>query len=267
MPDAAQTFADLLSALLDDWKKFGKFLLLVFFVCLLALGLVYGILRRLPRATREVKFGTGSILFSQPTEDGQEYVVVISPQGWQETGISVKKGDTINFEVGGKVNIDLEGLNVALDARRAAENRIIGEEKKAGRWEKEKDDFLPELHYTPEDKLNARPRWRWNGPDGMSDQEMKDARKRDETASPARQKRAVLPAKGYGALLAAIRETNVLPAPADAFFVGSSGVYVAPRSGKLYFTVNDVIADDKDFPDMFFIDNIGSFYARVSVSK
>ncbi len=52
MPDAAQTFADLLLALLDDWKKFGKFLLLVFFACLLALGLVYGILRSLPRDER-----------------------------------------------------------------------------------------------------------------------------------------------------------------------------------------------------------------------
>jgi hypothetical protein len=155
MPDVAQTFADLLLALLDDWKKFGKFLLLVFLACLLALGLVYAILRSLPRATSEVKLGSGSILFSQPTKTGQEYVVVISPQGWQETGIAVKEGDTINFEVGGKVNIDMEGLNLALEARHAADNRIVDEEKKAGRWEKEKDDFAPELHYTAGDKHNV----------------------------------------------------------------------------------------------------------------
>jgi hypothetical protein len=88
-----------------------------------------------------------------------------------------------------------------------------------------------------------------------------------ESVDPAHQKRSVLPAKGYGALLAAIRETKVLPTRDDVFFVGSSNVYKAPRSGKLYFTVNDVTYDDKDFPDMFFVDNIGSFYARVSVSK
>jgi hypothetical protein len=137
MADAVPTFANLLLVLLEDWKKFFKFLLLVFFACLFGLGLVYGILRSLPRATSEVKLGSGSILFTRPTENGQEYIVVISPQGWQETDISVKEGDTINFEVGGKVNIDLEGLNLALDARHAADNRIMAEEKTAGRWDKE----------------------------------------------------------------------------------------------------------------------------------
>lgn len=88
-----------------------------------------------------------------------------------------------------------------------------------------------------------------------------------ELANPAHQKRSVLQAKGYGALLAAIRETNVSPTSDDAFFVGSSNVAVAKRSGKLYFTVNDVMYDDKEFSDMFFVDNIGAFYARVSVSK
>jgi hypothetical protein len=58
---------------------------------------------------------------------------------------------------------------------------------------------------------------------------------------------------------AAIRETDVSPTRDDAFFVGSSNVAVAKRSGKLYFTVNDVTYDDKDFLDMFFVDNIGSF--------
>jgi hypothetical protein len=88
-----------------------------------------------------------------------------------------------------------------------------------------------------------------------------------ELASTTHQKRSVLPTKGYGALLAAIRETNVLPARDDVFFVGSSNVVVAKRNGKIYFTVNDVTYDNDDFPDMFFVDNIGSFYARVAVSK
>lgn len=128
MPDTVQTFTNLLLILLEDWKKFFKFLFLVFFACLFVLGLVYGILRSLPRETSEVKLGSGSILFSQPTKNGQEYVVVVAPQGWQETGISVKEGDTVKFEVGGRVNIDLEGLNLALDARHAADNRIMNEE-------------------------------------------------------------------------------------------------------------------------------------------
>jgi hypothetical protein len=259
MPDAAQSFADLLTVLLDDWKKFVKFLVLLFFTCVFAFGLVYGVLRSLPRSTSELKFGSGSILFSQPTKDGQEYVVVIPPQGWQETGISVREGDHVSFEAGGRVNIDLEGLNLALAARHDADSRIIDAEKKSGRWEKEKDNFAPELYYTAEDKQNVRPHWRWIDPNGLPETK--------QLANPAHQKRSILPDKGYGALLAAIRETGVQPGREDAFFVGASNTIVAKRSGKLYFVVNDVTYDDKDFPDMFMIDNIGFFYARVSISK
>jgi hypothetical protein len=42
---------------------------------------------------------------------------------------------------------------------------------------------------------------------------------------------------------------------------------VAQKSGKLYFVVNDVLTDDKDFPDLFLFDNIGFYYAKVTVSK
>jgi hypothetical protein len=259
VPDAAQSFADLLSVLLDDWRKFAKFLVLLFFTCVFVFGLVYGILRSLPRSTSEIKFGSGSILFSQPTKDGQEYLVVIPPQGWQETGIAVREGDHVSVEAGGKVNIDLAGLNLALEARRTADNRIIDAEKKAGRWEKEKDDFAPELYYTAEDRQNIRPRWRWIDPNGLPETK--------RLANPAHQRKSILPDKGYGALLAAIRETGVQPERQDAFFVGASNTYVAKRSGKLYFAANDVMYDDPDFPDLFMIDNIGFFYARVTISK
>jgi len=84
--------------------------------------------------------------------------------------------------------------------------------------------------------------------------------------------RAVLPGGNYGALLGAIRETGVTPTSTDVFLVGSgtmtSGVpIVAKRGGKLYFTVNDVQSKDKDYPNMFFEDNIGFYYAKVTISK
>jgi hypothetical protein len=257
--DVAQSFADLLSALLDDWSKFVRFLVLLFFACMFAFGLVYGILRSLPRSTSEIKFGSNSILFSQSTKDGQEYLIVIPPQGWQETGIAVREGDHVSVEAGGRVNIDLEGLNLALEARHSADTRIIDAEKRAGRWEKEKDDFAPELHYTSEDRQNIRPHWRWIDPNGIPETK--------RLANPAHQRRSILPDKGYGALLAAIRETGVQPGREDAFFVGASNTYVAKRSGKLYFVANDVMYDDSEFPDLFMIDNIGFFYARVTISK
>ena len=81
-----------------------------------------------------------------------------------------------------------------------------------------------------------------------------------------------MPGKNYGALLGAIREAGVKPAGSDVFYVGSgtdkSGVFIpANRCGILYFTVNDVLSNDKDYPDMFFEDNVGFFYAKVTISK
>jgi hypothetical protein len=264
MPDTAQSIADLVSSLLDDWQKFCRFLLLLFVACVLLLGLAWGVLRMLPSNTGQVKLGSGSIIFSQPTQDGNEYLVVISPQGWQETGISLRKGDHVSIEAYGKVHIDLSGLNFSLTARRAADNRVIQEEKDAGRWEAEKNTFSPEDHYKPQELTDIHPTWHWTGPDGIGDT--------SQHALKARMDRSVLPGGNYGALLGAIRETGVTPDTADVFLVGSgtskTGVPIeAKRGGKLYFTVNDVRSNDEEYPNMFFEDNIGFFYAKVTISK
>ncbi|PYY03970.1 MAG: hypothetical protein DMG69_31615, partial [Acidobacteria bacterium] len=174
------------------------------------------------------------------------------------TGIAVLEGDNLNFEAAGRVNIDLEGLVLSLAARHEAEQRVIAEEKKAGTWETQK--IAPELRFTPEEKLKVRPQWKWIDPNGIPETEM-------VAANPARRKRSILPAKGYGALLAAIRETGVEPSREDAFFVGRSNTCVTKRSGKLYFVVNDIWNDqDKEFPEMLMVDNVGFFYARVTVT-
>ena len=264
MPDSAKSIADLISSMLEDWEKFGRFLLLLLVACLLALGVSYSVLKMLPSNTGQVKLGSGSIIFSQPTQDGNEFLVVISPQGWQESGISVRKGDHVSVQAFGRVHIDLSGLNASLAARRAADQRVIEEETKAGRWEAEKNTFAPEDHYTADEKARMRPTWHWTGPDGIGDTSIH--------ALKARMDRSVLPGANYGALLGAIRESGVTPASSDVFLVGSgtdkSGIPIEPkRDGKLYFTVNDVLSNDKDYPDMFFEDNIGFFYAKVTISK
>jgi hypothetical protein len=257
--DLGSSIADLLSSVLSDWSKFVKFLLLLVCICAMIFGLVYVTLNNLPKETQEIKFGsTGSILFSRSTKNGEEYVVVISPQGWQETAISVDQGDKIRVEASGKVQIDSAGLNYAIASRRDADHRILQEEIKAGRWEQEKNNFLPEDHYTPEDHEKIMLRWTWSTPKGLDT---------GGTLFPARPKESVMPSRGYGALLAAIRETGVLPDRQDAIFIGTSANLVAQKSGKLYFVVNDLLSKDKNFPDMFFVDNIGFYYAKVTVSK
>jgi len=255
--------SEILALILGTWGKFFKFLLLMVLTLVITLAFVYGILRSLPHETSELKLGSGdlsaSILFTRETAEGKEFLVMIPPQGWEETGIAVREGDRLTFEAGGKVNIDLAGLNRSLEARYQAEQRIIAAAKKSGKWEKEKDTFVPELYFTREEVQNATPRWKWNGPDGLLNS--------DRYANPARKKRSIAPDRDYGALLGAVRETGVKPLREDAFFVGKSNTIVAKRTGKLYFVVNDVLNDnEKEFPDMYLVDNIGFFYARVTVT-
>jgi hypothetical protein len=264
MPDTGTSIADVLSSLLEDWGKFARFLLLLLGAGLLAWLMIYGVLRVLPRNTGQVKLGSGSIIFSQATQDGNSYLVVVSPQGWQETGIGVREGDHLNIEANGRVHIDLSGLNASLAARRSADQRVMGEEMAAGRWEAEKNTFAPEDHYTADERQKMRPTWHWTGPEGIGDTQ--------QLALPARLKKCTLPGANYGALLGAIRESGAKPAVGDIFLIGrgsdgSGHDIVAKRSGKLYFTVNDVQSDDKDFPDMFYEDNIGFFYVKVTIGK
>jgi hypothetical protein len=257
--NTSKSFADILLSLLENWGKFCRFLLLLGLSGLWLALTVYGVLRALPRNTGQLNLASGSIIFSQPTQDGNEYLVVISPQGWQETGIAVREGDHMRFDANGRVNIDLAGLNAALAVRHNADQRILSDEKQAGQWEAEKEDFAPEDHYTPEELRKMRPTWRWTDPNGIAETA--------QFALPSRLKRCLLPGRGYGALLGAIRETGVQPTAGDAFFVGAKNDIVAKQSGKLYFAVNDVQSRDKTSPDLFFADNIGFFYAKVTVNR
>ena len=95
------------------------------------------------------------------------------------------------------------------------------------------------------------PQWARLKPDSISGQTQEEHHAGKRLRRPAR----------------SIRETGALPGRQDAIFIGTSANMVAQKSGKLYFVVNDVLTDDKDFPDLFLFDNIGFYYAKVTVSK
>lgn len=250
---------DLLNSLIARWSSVLRFaaILLVLF------GVYYGVIRTLPKETQEFKInGVGSIVLSQPTrEGGHEYLVVIHPQGWQETAISVKQGDTLTFDAGGKIYIDLGGLNESLKLRRQLEEQLVAHDKKTHQWPAEASTLAPEDRFTLQQKFSIRPAWSWNGPDGNI------ATK--DLSFPARREKTIVQTANYGALLGAIRESGlVVPDRQDAFVVGAhTEGFTVKRDGKLYFTVNDVW-DDKDpsFPEKFYIDNVGFFYVKVTVA-
>jgi hypothetical protein len=253
------SLADLLNNLATKWGSVARFLVLL----LAFFGVYYAVIRTLPKQTKEFKInGVGSIVLSQPTaEGGQEYLVVIHPQGWQETAISVKDGDTLTFDAGGNIYIDLGGLNESLRLRRQFEDQLVARDTKTRKWPAERATLAPEDRFTPEQRSSIKPVWSWNGPDGNN------ATK--DLSFPARREKTIIPSANYGTLLGAIRESGVsVPDRQDAFVVGAhTQGFVVKRSGKLYFTVNDVWDDnDPSFPEKFYIDNIGFFYVRVIVT-
>ena len=243
-------------SVLADWSSVARLAI----VLALLFGTYYGVIRTLPTNTEQFNIkGVGSIVFSQSTKTGEEYLAIVHPQGWQETGIAVKEGDTLKFEAGGDINIDLGGLVRSIARRHDIEEKLIAREAKAGRWPQEKNTFSPDEKFSPNEKAEIRPLWMWSDPDG--------ATATGNLAIPARRDESIMKNANYGTLLGAIRETGITPERSDAFKIGKSANVSTHKSGKLYFTVNDVWAyDDPTFPNKFFIDNVGFFWVKVTVS-
>jgi hypothetical protein len=239
-------------SILSNWSSIGRLAV----VLALLFVIYYGVIRTLPSTTKEFNIkGVGSIVFAESTKTGQEYLVIVHPQGWQETGVAVKKGGKLSFEAGGDVNVNLGGLVQSVERRQAIERKIIGEEIRAGRWPKNRNTFLPDERFTAEQKSEIKPLWMWNDPDG--------ATATGSLAIPARREESIMKSVNYGALLGAIAGTGVTPERSDAFTIGKHAEVTAEKDGKIYFTVNDVWAyDDPAFPDKFFIDNIGFFWGE-----
>src|SRR6266851_3323845 len=148
MPDVSRSMADVLVEVLNDWKKFGKFLLLIMSLFMIVSVFAWFILLKLPSNASEIQIGTAHILFSQSTKEGHKYVVIVSPEGWQRTGIFVPAGARMSIEAGGKVQIDLTGMNEALRAARQAENRVRDARASGKLGKNVKDDaFLPEDYF------------------------------------------------------------------------------------------------------------------------
>jgi hypothetical protein len=274
MTPAQGSLADVLLAVLDDYpKKFLKLLLIIASISLCLAGIVFTfvllVIRSLPSRATQIELGPASILFSQTQGGLEKYLLVVPPQGWTKTDIYVPEGAILEINAGGKVQIDLAGLNAALGERYKAERRIQEAKNHRELGNVSDKDFDPDDYFTDEELKAMKPKWKWVGPDGASDEEMKAAR-------PARRERSILPKQSYGVLIAAFDTRNVDPTTdpsviprlvLTAFKVGSSYQQrvTATQSGYLYFAINDVQSKKPELPDMFVVDNIGAFFAKVSV--
>jgi hypothetical protein len=261
------TIGDLLHEVIADQRKgIALVFLLTVLIALTLLGTL-AFTRLFDVRTSEIQLGgTDSHVVFQSTEGRtNEYLLMISPQGWQKTGIEVHSGEHLVFTAGGKISLDVHYITDI------SQNRVVAENNEELihkiRPNDSSETRAPEDYFTLEEKkamILERP---WATPDGYMLQGNLLPKYRD------RARRYLLPGKGAGGLVAAINSgsSNVVntdlerPRREEAFFVGSSSEMVAKKDGKLWFTVNDIQNADPDNPDLFYDDNIGSFWVKVII--
>src|SRR6185437_13811173 len=142
---------------------------------------------RSPSAESAVGIGNSHILIKQDTKRGTNYVLVVSPQGWNRTSVYVARGKALRIQAGGKVNIDLAGLVRALDARSRAEANAKAHAPPGA-------DLAWEDKFTDREIHDMVPAWSWTDPDGVKGEAMIRANK-------SRLDRRVMKDAGYGTLI------------------------------------------------------------------
>jgi hypothetical protein len=221
--------------------------------------------------TREFRLGGANthVLFSsvEKRSGREEYVVIVTPQGWQRTDIEVRPGDRVSFNADGKVCVDVHDILEKVDRRLKYEDEHA---KKEGiRTNDPTEKRAPEDFFTSDERKSlvlSRP---WVGPEGFGLEHFQPSFR-------SRRDRYLLPQENAAGLVAAIKSgSKELPGRSDAFFVGRSKDCVvgdaetcgASQKGWLWFTVNDVQFNDPDNPVLFYNDNIGVFWVRVTLIR
>ena len=254
------TVAGLLRLCLTDWSVFGKAVGLLAALtttfALVVLGVVLLFQRVLGVEPRQITlsgFGSGVILES-PSQGGRgsEYLVFVHPRGWVETEIRVGPGDSLQFVADGNVQISLMSIVNSVQRRHEIERSYT----ESGQVDVAEGE-VPEAVFTPVDNALIRLSRGWMGPEGDIRGDTADHR------YPGRTAMKVLPGRPYGELIGAVSANPERPNRNEVFHIGRERSLAATQRGKLWFIVNDVLAED----NRFFNDNLGSFLVRTTVKR
>lgn len=266
-----KTFADLLDGLLNQPRKLLPFFGMVLSVSLIIVS-IYFIVLWLTRASglnpTEVQFSAlGSVHFQSIVNGKKQVLVVVRPQGWQNTHLPVKAGERLSFEAAGRVSIDLQGLidaaqrmNTLEQDERNKHHQEIDESK-----QKAPEDFFDEDQSTRDryNELKSKFSYLWAEPEGLKDQDGRYVI--EDKDYPGRTKNKAIPNAPYGALIGAIIPIKDEPLDKkDFFLIGKSESMYAKGAGELWLNVNDVI--DKGDPiesKIYYFDNVGFFWVKV----
>src|SRR6266705_1113249 len=268
-----KTFADVLDTLLTDRRKLGYFSFLTILVPGIVMLLAVIVFGQFPRwlgaENSQISIGgfETQFLFQSTSANKEEYLMIVHPQGWQDSGIEVEKGARMSFRAGGQIHIDFNGLRQQAEDRSTMEKRL----EKSKHLDRDSDDQnnLPEMYFSEEwdtnshetiwahlkDQRKFRP---WVGPEGY-DPSLQAWR--------ARQKRRAFPEARLGELIGQIKDSK--GSPLDKAFEIGTGIGMpdvhTKESGHLWLAINDVV--DPTYPELFFADNLGFCWVKVVIEK
>lgn len=259
---SGKTMADVLDDILMQPAKWFSLLVLLAVISALVMLVMLVFTRLFHVQTSEVRIGgTNSHVIFERVESrtgNGEYLVVVSPEGWQRTGIVVQPGSTISFSAGGKICIDMNEIWEKVQLRKSYEEKIASQ--RGIRSNDPTETRVPEDYFTAEQKRSLILDRPWVDPDGFS----------LDTFQPSfrsRRGRYLLPDKPAGGLVAAIKTGNNPPERKDVFFVGTEDSLSVPSQGELWFNVNDVQFSDPANPGLFYNDNVGTFWVKIVVAR
>lgn len=260
---SGKTIGDVLDAILMEPRRWFALVLLLTVLAGLSILILFLVTRIFQVQTSEIELGgKNSHVVLQRIQEStgkEEYLVNVSPVGWESTGIPVAAGDRITISAGGKIAIDMNEIWEKVQLRKKYEDELVNGPPFIKR-DDPKETRVPEDFFTEEQKQSLILHRPWVDPDGFSlDVFQPDFR--------SRRNRYLLADKPAGGLVAAVTDGSSEPGRPDAFFVGREKEFVVAKDGILWFTVNDIQYSDPKNPNLFYNDNIGSFWARIVVKR
>jgi len=255
-----RTLGDVLDRMLNRPQESVTFIALLICLCAIIIGGTIIVTRTLSLQPSEIQIGVNDsrVVLQSTEKNKEESLVIVSPQGWQQAGVTVHQGDHIAFTAGGKISIDVDSIREMVQKRKQYEEDVAREN--GIRRDDSSETRVPEDYFTEEQRKSLILDRPWVDPEGFDLDTFKPSFR-------SRRDRYLLPKERAGGLVAAVMTHAGDPQRSDAFFVGSNYPdYPVTRDGFIWFTVNDVQYADPNNRNMFYNDNVGSFWVRVVVT-
>jgi hypothetical protein len=271
-----KSMADLLEAIISDWKKFCAFMALISLCLSLIVTVVWLVPPLLHVTPSKITISSkgSEIELKASSQDQDQFYLIVSPQtSWQPTHIYVKKGSKLSIVADGRVNVDLYGLVDYVQKRIDLETQI----KTQHSGLREDTNHVPEQYFTEKQWHDLESRHYWSGP--MGDAVIAP------TSYAGRQKYKIAPELSYGALIGTIMTREDLDSDGqppnedhDVFLVGNrwpdpNNEQGATATGWLWLAINDVVEPQLAYPnakkirvpELFTLDNLGFYRAVVTI--